>query len=918
MPSTVKVRIKAARNLSSLTPTTPAAATTATATSQSKSNNNNNSSISPRLTSVATNTPATSSSSSSSSAPAVILPDTHVTVTLGGHSAVAEYDEDNNDGTNMTNPMTTTTTTDTTHSNRLLLAHHKRDGSNLLFNFGGIGSNNNNNSNSHDQLPSVSNAATITTTIIESSATTDYNINESGNTTTTTTNNNNANTPRTSRCYSARTRTIPRSANPIYNQEFRFEVADDTLLQDEPLLFHVWEEDNNTSSNNKKKQNSGSIGLVYLDLNPLLMRTAMNDDDDGKDGDDNTNNKVSSGGGGGGEDRKRERSSTLESNKVISLGNSSGGGGGLVGGTGSGNSGGGAGGEASTSSDRTPGVIDGWFPLYDTLGGVRGELELSVKLNFIGDVNPFRDSSAGVQLFPFSKLDGNSGYTVSHVFGFVEELVVADDPEFEWSDNFNQARASHETRQTLMYLLDAKVRRRMCKKVLEMGGNAVLGYYQNFDMEGDSGLVARTYGTCVLIEKKEIVDIASSEQRMIKASARGDDDERALVSKNTPRQDMARSTGMILTRMSEATAAAARQREGAQEEVQLLTMKDFGPRVRVRIGGLVTARSVKFLGKLASKLSDQETRDGWWSELRDEVRSHARSLCCSHVIGYTESSTIHDDVCVLSITGTAATVRGLPDLAQAQRMWAEWEVQQHEIISRVERRQRHHRIRSSYPGDSSPGSVISTSLQTPFSEAVSDGDERLMIGSPIDVDSPKGQMHMKGSIKQVPFSGKAMKEAKLERNAQRLERRLRRMGVGKKNNKRAESRYASDIDKSSFVSDVLLRARLGRPCSYCHVPYHHRLAPFQNMKLVPCLLCGKKWVPEIILATVEPPARLPVRGSGVFIQARVCRVRPRATGESDALAVSEALPFLEFDLARQLMLKLKILGRNAAFSCKLN
>ena len=514
-------------------------------------------------------------------------------------------------------------------------------------------------------------------------------------------------------------------------------------------------------------------------------------------------------------------------------------------------------------------------------------------------MNPFRDSSAGVQLFPFSKLDGNnSGYTISHVFGFVEELVVADDPEFEWSDNFNQARASHETRQTLMYLLDAKVRRRMCKKVLEMGGNAVLGYYQNFDMEGDSGLVARAYGTCVLIQKKEIVDISSSGQRKMKASGRGtkdDDDDhhhRALVSVNTPRQDMARSTGMILTMMSEATAAAARQREGAQEEVQLLTLKQFDPRVRVRIGGLVTARSVKFLGKLASKFSDQETRAGWWSELRDEIRSHARSLCCSQVIGYSESSTIHDDVCILSITGTAATVRGLPDLAQAQRMWAEWEIQQHEIISRVERRQSHHRIRSTpyIRGDSSPGSVISTNLQTPFSECVSDGDEKA-IASPIDdVDSPKGQMHMKGSMRQSPFSGKAMKQAKIERNAQRLERRLRRMGVGKskiKDDKKTVFRYASDIDKSSFVSNVLLRARLGRPCSYCHVPYHHRLAPFQNMKLVPCLLCGKKWVPEIILATVEPPPRLPIRGSGVFVQARVCRVRPKATGESDALAVSE-------------------------------
>ncbi|CAN0063676.1 unnamed protein product, partial [Hapterophycus canaliculatus] len=42
---------------------------------------------------------------------------------------------------------------------------------------------------------------------------------------------------------------------------------------------------------------------------------------------------------------------------------------------------------------------------------------------------------------------------------------------------------------------------------------------------------------------------------------------------------------------------------------------------------------VFFPGKLASKLSDQETRDGWWAELREEIRSHAMLLCCTHVIG---------------------------------------------------------------------------------------------------------------------------------------------------------------------------------------------------------------------------------------------------------------------------------------------
>jgi hypothetical protein len=110
--------------------------------------------------------------------------------------------------------------------------------------------------------------------------------------------------------------------------------------------------------------------------------------------------------------------------------------------------------------------------------------------------------------------------------------------------------------------------------------------------------------------------------------------------------------------------------------------------------------------------------------------------------------------------------------------------------------------------------------------------------------------------------------------------------------------------------------RRAKPCSALHVPYSHRLAPFSNLKLVPCMQCGKKWVPEVIFATVELPCNLPIRGSGVFVQARVCRSRPNAVGETDALAVSEALPFLEYELARQLMLKLKVLGRNAIFGLK--
>jgi hypothetical protein len=225
------------------------------------------------------------------------------------------------------------------------------------------------------------------------------------------------------------------------------------------------------------------------------------------------------------------------------------------------------------------------------------------------------------------------------------------------------------------------------------------------------------------------------------------------------------------------------------------------------------------------------------------------------LLGYMEWSTIHDDVCVLTITGTAATVRGLPDLAQAQRMWAELELYQSGAIDEVDEENgrvgRRVGARKMYvPGDSSPGSVISsTNANTPFSDAPFSGAESDNGGErgPDDeaaegADVVNGRLHMDGSpMCDIPFSNlsrKVIKDARMTRNAQRLERRIRRLGVGKSAKKRREhgvmvdiSSRDRDIVKSRFAS-FLPPARLARPCSYCHVPYHHRLAPFTNMKLV--------------------------------------------------------------------------------------
>lgn len=631
--------------------------------------------------------------------------------------------------------------------------------------------------------------------------------------------------------------------------EFRFDVSNDALLQDEPLLFRVCDSDALSSDE--------SIGVVYIDLNPLLTQTASKE------------NLIA---------MSEEGLLSGEHHRHL----------------------------PSHHDHSNVGVLDGWFPLYDTLGGVRGELELSVKLNFIGDVNPFRDSSAGVQLFPFSTLDPASGLEVVHIFGFVEELVVADDPEFLDSNNpgstvansgannsfslpgssLRKSKISHETRQTLLYLLDAAVRRKMCKTVLERGGNAVLGYHQNFDVEGDSGIVARTYGTCVRLERRQtshpthiqhtLTPQHGHKQRLMIESDRrvgaGTDEEGVQTESEREEEDDvigemgdAPSSRLSTTTPRRRTSTFSTRKtilnipveSNDEHEVQLLTLKDFDPKVRVRIGGLVTARSVKYLGNLASKLSDQEQRDSWWKELRDEIRSHAKILCCTHVVGYLEASTIHDDVAVLSITGTACTVRGLPD---------------------IHLHQQHARLWGNYHQNSVEGNNHSPTNQ--------------------QLPSRTSQLRVRRSRHQIANTSKQEGTDTSQNNDEPI------VGEGGVVNTFSPKRNSRKSSSNGIGRRRFFRARDAKPCSYCHVPYHHRLAPFTNMKLVPCMLCGKKWVPEVVLATCEPPARLPIRGPGVFIQARVCRSRPpEKNSESDALAVSEALPFLEYELARQLMLK---------------
>ena len=85
--------------------------------------------------------------------------------------------------------------------------------------------------------------------------------------------------------------------------------------------------------------------------------------------------------------------------------------------------------------------------------------------------------------------------------GFVEELIVDDDPEYQWIDKIRTPRASNEARQTLFFKLSGELQRKIGVKALNLGGNAVIGYRQCFDLEGESGIVARGIGTAVTLIK---------------------------------------------------------------------------------------------------------------------------------------------------------------------------------------------------------------------------------------------------------------------------------------------------------------------------------------------------------------------------------------------------------------------------------
>lgn len=77
-------------------------------------------------------------------------------------------------------------------------------------------------------------------------------------------------------------------------------------------------------------------------------------------------------------------------------------------------------------------------------------------------------------------------------------------------------------------------------------------------------------------------------------------------------------------------------------------------------------------------------------------------------------------------------------------------------------------------------------------------------------------------------------------------------------------------------------------------------------------------MPDVLITTIEIPDGVPVSGRGSLIQAHTCRQKRDLKGEANGKEISDALPFLEYELHKLLVNKLKIKGMNAIFGLRSN
>ncbi|ANQ06574.1 Uncharacterized protein PCOAH_00008620 [Plasmodium coatneyi] len=288
--------------------------------------------------------------------------------------------------------------------------------------------------------------------------------------------------------------------------------------------------------------------------------------------------------------------------------------------------------------------LEGWFPLYDSLAGLKGELYCTIKWEFFEEKNPYNDNSADVLLLGTTSFPKNSPYYIEQIINFAHELKIVNDPEYDWKDLIRSNRNSNEARCDVIQNSFMETRKIIGKKAKLLGGNAIIGYQEHLNLEGGTTnkICIRIIGTVVKLGVKNLNDpnyATPGGNRIIKNILRNNELRQNSVEKNKDMKLHKRDSTLPNSTFNFV-------------DVILLTIDSLPNGVKYTYGGLVAAKSVKVLHQ---RLTEQH-RDEWLLEIRDEIKSNATFLSCNVILGYKEDTYIYNDVIILFCYGTAISV----------------------------------------------------------------------------------------------------------------------------------------------------------------------------------------------------------------------------------------------------------------------
>ena len=582
------------------------------------------------------------------------------------------------------------------------------------------------------------------------------------------------------------------------------------------------------------------------------------------------------------------------------------------------------------AEDQQKRQLFGWYPIYDTLRGICGELQVKVYIQHIMDFNPVEDSSVGVSVLAGSLPPEN--FYIAELHGLVDELVVEDDPEYDWQDNFRSSRTSNDARQLLLLVMDGRLRRQIGRKVTDCGGNALLGYQTQFDME-DNFIIARGIGTAVLlnrISERETEREREREREVLSAPPLHVASVHASESSEGAGGVAAEITGDAggkTARAGSSDAGAAGAGIGVHEASAMRSQESKAP----------TLPSASPSSKKVDADQGREAHE------QDSVNGNGSSSAGGGVgVGGAGAGVSGVGVIVAGGGGSMEELREDSDEEYDTNSNRERE-EEIEPVPQAQLRTLHRSKHAHFRAILRLQDVQVVSMQE-FPPGMV-----MCIGGMVAARSVKvvGQEGKQERAVEVRDSWWNELREEIKTHARSLDcchvigytetTSITEEGVCVLSatgtaaildttwtqRKGAVQFNVGSHSPRGEASDALFRRTQGgygrkmSTCGLCHIPYSHRSPPF-SMRLVLCNICGRKYVPDVLLATVELPHEAAVQGKGELLEVHVCRVMPaeRRGVEANAARVSELMPFIEFDLHKNIMCKLKIRAHNAVFGLR--